>query len=126
MVGISPQKGKGYENLMKFGPWSACSTWCCTFSTLMKSHVSLSKGLKTRAIIYPLHIHRRVQICVDTVHGDLFAVAHILHPVGAIDCTTHGRVFDVFSLVPINLLLGDDTVWVTFSNYVKDSSAVEH
>lgn len=42
-------------------------------------------------------------------------MAYITFPGGAVVCRSGGRIFDVLSLVRLNLFVGDDAMWVAVS-----------
>lgn len=68
-------------------------------------------------MVYRLLVRRRIEVRVQGIVGFESFVAYITFPEGSVERTVGSRIFDILFHVPSDLLVGNDTVRVTLTDY---------
>lgn len=77
------------------------------------------------AMVRLLPVNRGVDVSVQCVGRLEPLVAYVAFPERAVESTLGSRVVDVLFLVPLNLPVGDRTMWITLADHGQDGVAVE-
>lgn len=75
-------------------------------------------------MVHLLLMYRGVKMRIESLNGVEHAVAHGTLPIKAVDARPVAKKLTFIFLIPLNLLICDDSVRVMIANHTKDSFAI--